>query len=140
MELKKKICPICKEEKNISEFPSYFSKQRNKIRIGNYCKPCGRKSSTIIAKQHYQDNKAQKLQYAKDYRANPDNKEKLLNLSRSFKKKYIEELQDCYVRELLATRNGIPTEVSKEIPEIVEIKRLQIKIKRKIKTLKNGKK
>jgi hypothetical protein len=40
----------------------------------------------------------------------------------------------------LFTRNKIKKEHLKEIPEIVETKRLQIKIKRKLKNLKNGKK
>ena len=54
-------------------------------------------------------------------------------------KKYREELQDCYVRDLLVTRSKFKHEDLKKVPEIVETKRLQIKIKRKLKKLKNGK-
>lgn len=37
-----KICPICKIKKSIEEFDKYFSKERKKYRIGNYCKLCAR--------------------------------------------------------------------------------------------------
>jgi hypothetical protein len=134
-----KVCPICKENKEVSQYPTYFSKARGKHRIGNYCKPCGRNEAKPRAIKHYQDNREYKLQYSKDYRANPDNKEKLKKLELHFKKKYREELQDCYIRDVLSTRYDIPVEVSRQMPEIVEAKRLQIKIRRKIKTLKNGK-
>lgn len=135
-----KVCPICKENKKVEEYPTYFSKARNKHRIANYCKPCGRKEAKPRAIKNYQENQEKRKQYAKDYRANPDNKEKRRKLEIHFKKKYREELQDCYVRDVLATRYDIPTEVSRQIPEIVETKRLQIKIRRKLKNLKNGKK
>ncbi len=73
-------------------------------------------------------------------RANPKNKEKLKAVSQKLKKKYREELKDCYVRDRLTQDNKIPNYVSRELPEIVEAKRLQIKIKRKLKSLNNGKK
>jgi hypothetical protein len=133
-----KVCPICKENKEVAEYPTYFSKARNKHRIGNYCKPCGRNESKPRAIKNYQDNREKKKQYSKNYRANPDNQEKLKKLKKHFKKKYREELKDCYIRDVLSNRCNIPVEVSRQIPEIVETKRLQIKIRRKIKTLKNG--
>ncbi len=135
-----KVCPVCKENKEVKEFATYFSKCRNKYRISNYCKPCGRKEAKPRATKNYKDNVELRKQYAKDYRANPENKEKRKKLEIYFKKKYREELQDCYVRDVLATRYNIPTQISKELPEIVETKRLQIKIRRKLKILKNGKK
>ena len=134
-----KICPICKENKEVKEFAIYFSKSRNKHRISNYCKPCGRKEAKPRAIKNYKDNLELRKQYAKDYRANPEKKEKLKLVSQKFKIKYREELQDCYVRDRLTQENKIPNYVAKELPEIVETKRLQIKIKRKLKNLKNGK-
>ena len=134
-----KVCPICKINKEVTDYHTYFSKSRNKHRIGNYCKPCSRNESKPRAIKNYQDNREKKKQYSKDYRANPDNQEKLKKLKLHFKKKYREELKDCYIRDVLANRCNIPVEVSRQIPEIVETKRLQIKIRRKIKDLKNGK-
>lgn len=134
-----KVCPICKENKEVDKFHSYFSKQRNKYRIGNYCKICSKEQAKPRAKKNYLENKEKRLEYGRNYRANPDNKEKLRTLKAKFKKKYIENLQDCYVRDLLRTRQKIKNEVIDKIPEIIETKRLQIKIKRKLKNLKNGK-
>lgn len=135
-----KVCPICKENKAVEEYHQYFSKSRNKCRIGNYCKPCARVSSKVRSAKYFEENKEARLQYAKDYRANPANDEKRAVLAKKFKTKYREELKDCYVRDRLTQDDNIPNYVSKSIPEIVEAKRISIKIKRKIKTLKNGKK
>lgn len=135
-----KVCPICKENKSVEEYHQYFSKSRNKYRVGNYCKPCARINSNVRAKKYFEENKEARLQYARNYRANPANDEKRAVLSKKFKTKYREELQDCYVRDRLTQDDNIPNYVSRSIPEIVEAKRISIKIKRKIKTLKNGKK
>jgi len=135
-----KVCPICNKNKPVEEYHQYFSKSRNKYRIGNYCKPCARENSKVRAKKYFEENKEARLQYARDYRANPKNDEKRAVLAKKFKTKYREELQDCYVRDRLTQVDKIPNYVSKSIPEIVEAKRISIKIKRKIKSLKNGKK
>lgn len=135
-----KICPICNENKPVEEYHQYFSKSRNKYRIGNYCKPCARENSKVRVKKYFEENKEARLQYARDYRANPKNDEKRAVLAKKFKTKYREELQDCYVRDRLTQDDKIPNYVSKSIPEIVETKRISIKIERKIKSLKNGKK
>ena len=135
-----KVCPICKENKEVKEYHQYFSKSRNKYRIGNYCKPCARINSNIRVKKYFEDNREARLQYAKDYRANPDNNEKRAILAKKFKSKYREELQDCYVRDRLTQEEGVPNWMSRQNEELVEVKRLKIKIKRKIKSLKNGKK
>ena len=135
-----KVCPICKIEKDLSNFGKYFSKERQKYRVQNYCKSCEKSEKKKRSAEYYEVNKEARKQYQKEYRANPNNKEKLKAVSQKFKIKYREELQDCYVRDRLTQDNKIPNYVSRELPEIVEAKRLQIKIKRKIKSLKNGKK
>lgn len=135
-----KLCPICNTVKPVEEYHTYYSKERKKYRIGNYCKPCARVNSLVRATKYYEENREEKKEYAKKFRADPKNKDKLKTLSQKFKVKYREELQDCYIRDRLTQDDGIPVDVSKALPEIVETKRLQIKIKRKIKSLKNGKK
>ena len=117
-----KVCPICKENKAVEEYHQYFSKSRNKCRIGNYCKPCARVSSKLRSAKYFEENKEARLQYAKDYRANPANDEKRAVLAKKFKTKYREELKDCYVRDRLTQDDNIPNYVSKSIPEIVEAK------------------
>jgi hypothetical protein len=135
-----KICPICKVEKELTNYGKYFSKERQKYRIQNYCKICEKEEKKRRSAIYYQDNKEERKLYRKKYRANPINKEKLKALSQKFKIKYREELKDCYIRSRLSQDNNIPINVSRELPEIVEAKRLLIKIKRKLKSLKNGKK
>lgn len=135
-----KVCPICKTEKDLSNFGKYFSKERQKYRVQNYCKSCEKSEKKRRSAEYYEANKEARKQYQKEHRANPNNKEKLKAVSQKFKIKYREELQDCYVRDRLTQDNKIPNYVSRELPEIVEAKRLEIKIKRKIKSLQNGKK
>lgn len=135
-----KVCPICKTEKDLSNFGKYFSKERQKYRVQNYCKSCEKSEKKRRSAEYYEANKEARKQYQKEHRANPNNKKKLKAVSQKFKIKYREELQDCYVRDRLTQDNKIPNYVSRELPEIVEAKRLQIKIKRKIKSLQNGKK
>lgn len=135
-----KVCPICKTEKDLSNFGKYFSKERQKHRVQNYCKSCEKSEKKRRSAEYYEANKEARKQYQKEHRANPNNKEKLKAISQKFKIKYREELQDCYVRGRLTQDNKIPNYVSRGLPEIVEAKRLQIKIKRKLKSLNNGKK
>jgi hypothetical protein len=135
-----KICPICNQPKELNEFLSYFDKSRNKERLSGYCNPCRKKKSRERALKHYKDNIECKKQYAKEYRKNPEKKDNIKRLSQKFKKKYAAELHDVYIRDRLSSDNNIPIYISKELPEILETKRLEIKLKRKIKELKNGKK
>jgi hypothetical protein len=133
-----KKCPICLIEKSDEEYHKYFSKSRQKYRTSNYCKPCSRDVSNVNAKKNYQENKEKKLLYAKDYREK--NKEKIKSDRLKYRRKKIDELQNCYVKELLTLKSKIPKDFIEENPQIIETRRLQIKIKRKLKTLKNGKK
>lgn len=132
-----KICPICNIEKSTSDFPSYFSKERQKYRIVNYCKPCGRNEAKPRAMKNYQENIVVRKRYAKEYRANTNNKDKIKKLSKKFKVKYREELKPCYLRDQLKQRHGFDNKSLHENPEIVEAYRLQLSIKRKLKN--NGK-
>lgn len=127
-----KVCPICKVEKSVDEFHKYWSKSRNKYRYSNYCKPCARENAKPRAQKHFQDNKQAKLQYAKDYRANPENKDKLYKLSSKFKKQYRTELQACYVAEQAAKALKTTVADIRSTPEILAAYTLNLKIKRKI--------
>ncbi len=135
--MKSKVCPICKIEKPVEEYHKYFSKERQKYRIANYCKSCSREISKKNATKNYYENKPQKLEYAKKYRE--ENKERIKSKRPYYKKKQIEECQNCYVRELLITKSKVQKGLTYENPEILETKRLSLKIKRKIKSIKKPK-
>lgn len=126
--------------KELDDFDTYFSKQRNKYRPQSYCMDCQPTEARRRANEYYEKNREEKKQYAKDYRRKPENREKLKEHSRNFKIKYRDELKDCYVRDRLHQENEVPTDISRAQPELVETKRLQIQINRKIKELRNGKK
>jgi hypothetical protein len=128
-----KTCPICKASKPISEFNQYFSKERQKFRCQNYCKVCERTEKKRRSAEYFEKNKAERLEYAKQYRADPANKDKLRLVSQKFKIKYRQELKDCYVRDQLVQRVGFANADLHEHPEIVEAKRTQLLINRKIK-------
>ena len=128
--MEKKTCPICKKEKDISQYYKYFSKPRNKYRYSNYCKPCAREKSKPRAKKHFEENRDRKLQYAKDYRVN--NKDKVKKLSSYFTKKYREELQDCYVAEFAAKSLKCSTKEIHDNPELLQAYRNNMKLKRLI--------
>lgn len=130
--MEKKLCPICKEEKSIDDYHRYFSKARNKYRVGNYCKPCARTNANERAKKYYQDNKEKVLHYQ-----NVERKEWKIKRD----KQHREELSDRYVLvKLKQTLKGEKNKVMRKFPEIIEAKRTQILTSRIIKKLKNGKK
>ena len=100
-----KICPICNIEKPLEEYHKYFSKERQKYRVANYCKPCSREVSKKNATKNYSENKPKKLEYAKKYRE--ENKERIKAKRPYYKKKQIKECQNCYISELLVSKNKI---------------------------------
>lgn len=133
-----KTCPKCKEVKRVDEFYSYFSTKRQRIMISNYCQECSKEVSGMAAKISYIKNKQEKLFYAKNYRK--ENKDKIIADRKRFKKRQVSELQDCYIRELLIKKNRISPDFVEKNPEIIETKRLQLRLKRKLKEVQNGKK
>ena len=135
--MENKTCPICKIEKPLEEYHKYFSKERQKYRIANYCKPCSRVVSNKNAKKNYKENKPKKLEYAKKYRQ--ENRDQIKAKRPYYKKKQIEECQNCYVKELLIHKNGYKKEFINSNPDLLETKRLSLKIKRKIKSFKKPK-
>ena len=127
-----KICPICKIKKSIEEFDKYFSKERKKYRIGNYCKLCARTNANERAKKYYQEHKEKVLHYQnverKDWKLKRD-------------KRHREELTDRYVLvKLKQTLKGESNKNMRLFPEMIEAKRTKILISRITKKLKNGKK
>lgn len=129
-----KVCPKCGFELDIGCFHTYFSKPRNKYRVANYCKECSKKVSNVNAKRNYKENRKKKLEYAANYRET--NKDKISRNRNFYRRKHRANLKDCYVRELLVTRHNFSLEMLNENPELVENRRLIIKIKRKLKTIK----
>lgn len=133
-----KTCPICKVSRPIYEYDLQFSNKRNKHRLGAYCILCARKEAKKRALTHYKEHKEEKKQYARDFRANQNNKEKIQTESKKYKAKYRENLQDCYLRDKLVTKYGFNRNYLNEHPEIVEMYRVKVKISRTLKSVKDS--
>lgn len=125
-----KKCPICNQIKSTDEFYKYFSKERNKYRVSNYCITCGRSNSKVRVKKYYHENHEQRLKYHEEYRKN--NKDKIKKLSAHFTKKYREELQDCYVAEFAAKSLKCSTKEIHDNPELLQAYKKNMELKRKI--------
>ena len=90
--------------------------------------------------KHYKENKKKIDEYQKKYREeNKDNakkyrethKDEICNTSRKSWKKGYDELSDSYIKKILTSLSVL---TAKDIPqELIELKRLEIKLKRGLK-------
>lgn len=128
--MKEKKCPLCGELKPVSEYHSYFSRSRNKVRIGNYCIPCANENAKERATKYYEENKQERLEYAKKYRS--ENKEKINKKRIHYDRRYRAELQDCYAAEQCAKMLKCTIAEVRSSPAILKAYKLNLKIKRKI--------
>jgi CRISPR/Cas system-associated endonuclease/helicase Cas3 len=125
-----KKCPLCGHIKPIEEFDQYFSKERQKHRIQSRCRPCMLKSAKERNKARYWENPEPKKQYAKEYREK--NWEKVKEVAKIIRREYRAEVHNVYVREQLR-QSGFTTQDLNENPEIVQVKKMQILLQRKLK-------
>ena len=124
-----KHCNGCNKDKELDQFYSYFSKERNKIRICSKCKECNIKSSNARFKKRYSENKDEVKLYNKNYRIK--NKDRINELKRGIKKKAISELKNYYVNEQIARVLNVKLSDYSIPAELTEAYRLNIKIKRR---------
>lgn len=108
-----KTCKICNAEKDNSNFYSRWLK----------CKAC----LSIENKQKYLDN-TEKIK-ASSKASKKKNIENTRRLNRYFQKKYTQELHDLYIKAKLCMWDAPK--------ELIELKRVQLQLKRKIKNEKH---
>jgi hypothetical protein len=126
-----KVCPICKEKKHLDEYDKYFSKERKKYRVQNYCKICLKVEANKRAKAYYQNHKEKILHYQ-----NVERKEWKTEKEIQHRK----QLTDRYVLvKLKQTTKGISNKTLRQLPELIEAKRTKILLSR-IKKQLNAKK
>jgi uncharacterized membrane protein YgaE (UPF0421/DUF939 family) len=129
--MESKICGKCKVLLPTNNFIYFFEKSRKKWRYASYCKSCQKEN----AKKHYRDNQEKYIDLANKWQIN--NQEKHNQICCEYQKRVRSKLTNSYITKLLDA-----SEISREFitknPEIIESRRLQVKIKRKIKELKNG--
>lgn len=128
-----KVCGKCKVLLPTENFIYFFEKNRNKWRYASYCKSCQKQN----AKKHYNSNKEKYIDLANKWQIN--NQEKHNKICVEYQKRIRENLTNSYITKLLNASEISREFVSKNL-EVIEARRLQVKINRKLKQLKNGKK
>lgn len=129
--MESKICAKCKVLLSTDNFIYFFEKNRNKWRYASYCKSCQKEN----AKKHYNNHKEKYIDLANKWQIN--NQEKHNQICIEYQKKIRTNLTNSYITKLLDASEISRGFVSKN-PEIIEVRRLQVKINRKLKQLKNG--
>jgi hypothetical protein len=148
-----KRCNRCKEDKDLS-----FFSQRNKIDSNgdcymqpfSMCKECasinvkewlnknpGKKEIYRIkfnSKEYRKKGNDKRREYRKEYykKYNKINKDKVVNYQKKYHKKYSNEMPDSFIINRIRNSENINIDKLKSMPEIIELKRLQIKLKRKV--------
>lgn len=99
-----------------------------------YCDTCKPEIRKVWKNNDYIRNKSTYLQYYQE------NKEEIMKKEAVRNQKRRDEVADTYVRKLLREKHGYTIEQIKENPEIVEVKKIILKIKRVCKTSKTSEK
>lgn len=128
-----KTCPHCKNPKPLSEFDKYFNKKKNIEVVQTYCKECRRLRNAGKSNSYYSAHSEERKQYARNYRADPLNKNKINSGARKHKQRQRKNLSDCYVVKNLCLKFKATAGEVKSIDGIVELERNTLKLKRKIK-------
>lgn len=126
-----KVCGKCKVLLPTENFIYFFEKNRNKWRYASYCKSCQKQN----AKKHYNSNKEKYIDLANKWQIN--NREKRNQITGEYQKRVRANLTNSYITKLLDA-SEISREFVSKNPEVIEARRLQVKINRKLKQLKNG--
>lgn len=134
---KEKTCPICKEKKNIDQFGKYFSNERQKERVQNYCNDCTPAEKTKRSKDYYKRKGEKVRAYQRKYR--DTNKELIRPKKRAFNRKYRHELHDLYVIDQIRQTTGLAASEIRTAPALIDAERMRIKINRTIKSKRNEK-
>lgn len=128
---KEKTCPICKKKKSIDEFGKYFSTDRQKERIQNYCNDCTPQEKTRRSKEYYRRKSDKVKTYQRSYRK--VNKELIRPKKRAFNQKYRTELHDLYIIDQIRQTTGLTASEIRKRPELIEQERNRIQLFRKSK-------
>ena len=117
-----KICSKCGGERDVKEFYVYH----RTAGFPDIKQPC-RECRKIKSREHYsyhpekksEQNRISRLKYIKRYRKTANKRHR----------EYTKEIADLYVKQLYC-QSGIKAEAISLYPELIELKRAQIKLKR----------
>jgi len=126
-----KICNKCQISQPLDNFSHFFEKQRNRFRISTHCKSC----AALNTKKYYYANREKCIENAKRWKLN--NFEYIKKVKKEINIRYVNDLHITYVMQCLR-RGKLSDDFINKNPQVIETKRLQIKLTRKLKELKNG--
>lgn len=129
--MENKICGKCQLSLPTNQFSYFFEKHRNKWRYASYCRSCQKQN----AKKHYETNREKYIAMNRNWQQN--NRQRQIEIVSQWQKKERDNLTNAYMCKLL-TASNISKEFANQYPEVIEARRLQLKLKRKLKQLKNG--
>lgn len=132
-----KKCPKCNKKKLADDFDKYFSKSRNKFRLQSYCKECSPAEKRKRSSEYYQQHRKERIAYAKEYASRTENIEKYKRQKLESKRRSRYCLADSYVRDLMVQKYKFSNKELIEDPELVELYRKNIRIKRLLKQRKS---
>lgn len=131
--MESKMCCQCKTSQLLNNFSHFFVKQRNKFRVSSHCKSC----ASLNTRKYYQDNREKCIASSKLRKlSNPEHTKKV---KKEISERYKNDLHITYVKQCLRLGKFSDDFIDKN-PQVIENKRLQIKLKRKLKQINNGKK
>ena len=134
-----KKCPICNVVKSSADFDKYFSKERQKYRLQSYCKVCSKPEKRSRSAEYYKSHREERIKYASEYAKRPENIEKDRKQKIESKKRRRENLTDSYIRDLLVQKHKFSNQDLLKNPDLVELFRKKLKIKRIIKKINHEK-
>ena len=134
---KEKTCPLCKVKKSVNEFERYFSKSRNSYRNQSYCKVCSPAEKCRRSMEYYKKKGEKVRSYQRRYRV--EKRELIRPKKRAFNKKYRQEVHPLYAIDQIRQDTGLTASEIRTRPELIEVEIVRIKLKRKLKILKNEK-
>ena len=157
-----KICSKCKEEKDFSEF---HKQKSNKYGFYSWCKVCVslygksyrianadkireyRTNNPEYRKIYYEANRERiksmvasasnrkEVNRAASQRYREANRDKCRTRSLEWQKIKISELKDKYIIDRLSISTGLQSDTIRSNPELIQLKRLEIALKRKRKEI-----
>lgn len=122
-----KKCPRCNTIRPLNEF--YRNKHAFKGVTG-WCKECSKEKQKALYLTHGEDKINELIERAKSWKRKNHNKHR--EAVRVLDKKQQESLEDAYILRLLR-KAGFATGFSRANPELIQLKRVMLQIKRKIK-------
>jgi len=124
-----RVCKKCGEEKPTEEF-LVNHRTAGFPDVDQPCRDCKRKQSKL----YYQKNKEKC--YMQNINSRSRNKSRYNQTQNKRQKALVMRLSDEYIKNLFCN-NGIKSEVLKRHPELIENHRMQIKVKRLLKSMRD---